>query len=99
MSSGTEVDRLLDQLEAILAAELPEAEAIATWKAAFDAAVARADRGPGWEKVLVRADALGTRLQGCIQGLQVRMARLTEEASVQDAGARALKGYGSTTRG
>jgi hypothetical protein len=98
MIPDSEVTRLLDELALLMEAEVPEAESIGRWKAAFDAAVAQAERGPGWSEILVRAQELGSQLQSRITLLDQKRVALEGELRTQDAGSRALKGYGSALR-
>ncbi len=99
MIRDTEISGLLDELARLMAAEIPDAESIARWKAAFDAAAVEAERGPGWPEILLRAQQLGVQLQTRIGQLQERRAAIEGELRTQDMGSRALKGYGSALRG
>lgn len=91
--------RVLDRLETLLEEEIPSEEAVAEWRREFDAAVTRADRGPAWEGVLLRARTLGERLQSRVTQLENRKLDVQHELEAQEVGSRALKGYQSLLKG
>lgn len=99
MIPDSEVSRLLDELAVLLQEDVPDAEAIASWKASFDRSIGQAERGAAWTGLLARAHQLGRTLQERIRELEAKKMTLEGEMVNQSAGTRALKGYGSTLRG
>lgn len=95
--SDQDVVATLDALEALLTSEpMPDPEALAQWRASFDAAVATAERGGGWQDILARARELGARIQQLAAAMGERKEALRAELAHQAAGGRALKGYTPT---
>lgn len=98
--SDARIREALDRLEAWLAdpAWGPEAVELAEWNQEYQSAVDGAERGPGWQELVVRAHALGAQLS-------VRMASVSREKDAVKTeldsfarGNRALKGYGASAR-
>jgi hypothetical protein len=98
--SDREVCASIEQMEAWLAdpAWDPDGDALAEWNQAFLAAVATAERGPGWEELMIRAHALPKELERRTAQLEVRRDALKRELDGQAVGTRALKGYGASIR-
>lgn len=84
---------LLDELEQLLQQDAPDGEALASWRARFDAALPEAERGPGWEQLVARCRTLAARLDAAANALSQQRDALRREMEMQDQGARALKGY------
>lgn len=93
--SDQAVANALDDLERLLAEPLErmDGERIGQWHERFRAAVAGAQRGPGWAALVERAHDLGRRLDQVLgQALSQRDA-LRRELDAGGQGARALKAY------
>ncbi len=96
--SDRAVAEALDDMEAALgAATVPTPEALAQWRLRFDAAVTTAERGPGWDGLVVRAQELSERLRHLSLALAERRDEVRRELEHQAAGNRALKSYSATT--
>ncbi len=94
--SDQDVVASLQALEGILAVEgLPDGEALARWRDTFEAAVASAERGAGWEGVVTRAHGLEARIKQLAGAMTERRDDLRRELALQAAGHRAFKGYAS----
>lgn len=98
--SDAKVRAAVEQMEAWLDSPewVPEAQFLAEWKAGFDAALAQAEKAPGWPEVAARAHAAGERLLARSLVLERELDRLRAEILAQERGHRALKGYGATMR-
>jgi hypothetical protein len=68
------------------------------WNRGFQAAVAQAERGPGWEELVVRAHTLVERVEARRKAVAAQRDAVRLELERQTQGTRALKGYGSSTR-
>jgi hypothetical protein len=98
--SDSQVRSALEQMEAWLADVNwePDPEALARWNEAYQAALAQAERGPGWADLIARAHAAGRAMEArTVIAIQERD-RLKAALESQERGARALKGYGAGTR-
>lgn len=90
----------LGQMEAWVAdpAWEPDPQALAQWDAAFQAAMARAEKGQDWQDLMARAHGLGQQLEM----RSMMFARLRDQVKADleafERGDRALKGYRATTR-
>lgn len=91
--SDLDLVRLLDELERLLDQGEVEGEVLADWRPRFEAALATAERGPGWPETVARAHALGRRLDLEADRLSVERDRIRQELDLQGHGSRALKGY------
>jgi flagellar hook-associated protein FlgK len=97
--SDLDVAEALGEIESALAGpEIPTPEALAQWRARFDAAVATAERGPGWEGLVKRAHHLAAQVGQLGATLAERRDDVRRELEHQAAGNRALKSYGATTQ-
>lgn len=63
------------------------------WHRQFLAALASAERGPGWPALRERIQALAARLDQQISALETRKETLSQELQGQALGRRALKAY------
>lgn len=93
--SDQAVAEALDDLERLMGEPLErlDGDRIGQWHERFRAAVAAAERGPGWGDLVGRAHALGQRLDQVLgQALSQREA-LRQELDAGGQGARALKAY------
>jgi hypothetical protein len=91
--SDLHLNGILDDLETLLQSDEVDGEAIAAWRQRFDAAVATAERGPGWPEIVTRSRTLATRLDQAADRLSLERDRIRRELELQGQGARALKGY------
>lgn len=98
--SDAKVREILDQLEAWLLepGKVIESAEMAGWNAAFFAAVETADRGPGWSELVLRARALGQRLEADTEALVLERDAIKAELDTFARGNRALKAYGASSR-
>lgn len=98
--SDARVLALIERMEGwITDSELPVSpELLEEWNRGFSEALAAAERGPGWEQLVIRAHALGERVQCRATILGQERDLLKVELKTQAAGDRALKGYGATVR-
>lgn len=99
MSDGA-VRRAVEQMEAWLEdpAWEPDAQVLAGWEAGFRAALAQAEKAPGWEDLVARSHAAGQRLETRAAALAEDCKGLKAELEAQGRGSRALKGYGASAR-
>ena len=91
--SDKDLTHCLDDLQLLLQAAEPEADALALWQEHFDAAVASAERGPEWPAIVQRAHALAARADIAVSTLSAKQNLIREEMNVHRRGARALKAY------
>jgi len=91
---------VIDQMESWIEDSTwsPDPEALAQWNAAFQEAMASADRGPGWGKLIERAHAVGERLEARMVPFIQQRDDLKAELDAQGRGNRALRGYGAGLR-
>ena len=99
MSDGA-VRTALEQMEAWLAdpAWDHDPDGLAEWNTGFLAALATADRGPGWEGLVARCHVLGHELELRTVPMEFERDRLKAELELQGRGNRALRGYGTGSR-
>ena len=98
--SDREVQAALEALEARCAGVgVPLDPAfLAGWNSQFQAAVASAERGPGWEALVARAHQLAGQVALRQADAETQREAIRAELRQQEQGARALRGYGSSTR-
>lgn len=98
--SDAAVRAALAQMEAWLADETwqPEPEVLAAWDSQFLAAMAAAERGPGWAEQIVLCHHLGERLQTRTVAMEAQLELLRNQLEGHSLGARALKGYAAGLR-
>ncbi len=98
--SDVRVRGAIEQMEAWLADSnwKQEAEALAQWNAEFQAALAQAEKAPGWPELVGRAHAAGLLLEARITGVAEARDGVRAELEAQAQGNRALKGYGASAR-
>jgi len=99
MSDG-HVGMAIMQMEAWLADPTWEAdpEALLQWNAEFQAALGRAEKGPGWTGLITRAHAAGRELEVRIAAITAERDQVKAVLEGQALGNRALKGYGASSR-
>jgi hypothetical protein len=99
MSDGL-VRAAVEQMEAWLEDQTwePDPGTLNQWNAAFQAALARADKGQEWADLIRRAHEAGRLLEARAAVLAEGKDRVRAEIEVQARGNRALKGYGASTR-
>lgn len=93
--SDLEVLESLDAMEALLN-QVPfplDPEGIEAWQAAFEAAVASAERGARWPVIQDRAREVHARLMVRLQALEAERDEVRRELTRGAQGTRALKGY------
>ncbi len=71
---------------------------LADWNGRFQAAVAAAERGPGWEGLIERAHRLAGQVALRQAAAEEQREAIRVELRQQEQGARALRGYGASTR-
>lgn len=98
--SDAAVRAALAQMEVWLADETwqPEAEVLAAWDRQFLAALAEAERGPGWAEQIALCHHLGERLQARTVAMEAQLELLRNQLEGHSLGTRALKGYGAALR-
>lgn len=98
--SDAAVRAALRQLEGWLAdGSTPlDGSLLEAWNRDFNAALAGAERGPGWEETLAMARGLGQQVQARQHELEGQREAIRRELQQQLQGSRALKGYGSHTQ-
>ena len=98
--SDQDVSQAFDDLDALLnrTVEHPDPQAVATWHETFKAALASAERGPGWPALQARGQALGAKLNDKVSILRSLQAPLKQELLAQAPARRALIGYDPTLR-
>ena len=70
---------------------------LAAWQARFDAAMATAERGPGWAMIAQRSHLLGRRMDLALAGAMAERDTIQRELRVLARGGRALQGYKPAT--
>ncbi|HEX9081362.1 MAG TPA: hypothetical protein VF768_03730 [Holophagaceae bacterium] len=75
-----------------------DAPALEAWNRDFREAVATAERGPGWEALVVRAHVLAEAVLARQRAVEAQRDAVRAELEQQAQGDRALKGYGASTR-
>jgi hypothetical protein len=98
--SDLRVRAAIEQMEAWLADPnwKPDPEALAQWNAAFQAALAQAEKAPGWPDLIGRAHVAGQLLEARSVVVAEARDQVRAELEAQERGTRALKGYGANTR-
>jgi hypothetical protein len=98
--SDARVRAAIEQMEAWLGDLnwVPNPAALAKWDAEFKAALAKAEKAPGWPDLIERAHAAGRALEARSEVLAEERDRVGAELGAQARGTRALKGYGASTR-
>jgi hypothetical protein len=91
--SDLDVIRALDAMERLLQEQDLPLEVLPEWQKTYAAAMASADRGPGWDVIMDRAHALGKRLDQAADTLSVKRDEIKRELDLKALGSRALKGY------
>jgi hypothetical protein len=77
---------------------MPGPDELGAWNRALQAALASAERGPGWPALVTRAHALGARVQDCTALLGAERDQIHTVLEAQERGGRALRGYGAAAR-
>ena len=98
--SNSAVRAAIEQMEIWLsdAGWEPEPGDLEGWNRKYQEAVAQAEQGPEWSGLVVRAHALGKRLEQRLDQLVKRRNEIKVELDAQERGNRALAGYGASTR-
>lgn len=98
--SDARVRAAIEQMEAWLAdsAWEPDPEALLRWNTEFQAALAQAEKDPGWPELIGRAHAAGELLNARAAALEAERDLVRAELEAQERGNRALRGYGASTR-
>lgn len=90
----------IEQMEAWVADPTwePDPERLAQWDVDFQAALARAEKGPDWPNLMARAHAAGRELEArTVKFAQLRD-QMKAELDAQERGNRALMGYRASIR-
>lgn len=93
--SDSRITASLDDLERLLATLIddPDPAKVAAWHAAFQEALACAEKGPQWPGILARAQELGRRLETQVNHLNAIRGAVRDELLARSKGSRALSGY------
>lgn len=85
----------LEDMESILSQEpFPlDPDALDAWQARFDAALATAEKGSGWDTIRSRAAEVHHRLMARLALLESERNQVRAELALGVQGSRALKGY------
>ncbi len=90
----------IEQMEAWVADPtwVPDPERLAQWDVDFQAALARAEKGPDWPDLMARAHAAGRLLEARTAKFAQLRDQMKTELDAQERGSRALMGYRASTR-
>jgi hypothetical protein len=91
--SDREVVLALDAVEHLLHTGDLASGTLAAWQERFDAAMATAERGPGWAMIAQRSHLLGRRMDLALAGVLAERDAIGRELRLLARGGRALKGY------
>jgi hypothetical protein len=91
--SDQDVRLALDDMERMLQEGALTAGNLKPWQERFDAAMASAERGPGWAEIAERAHFLGRRVDLALAGVLADRDAIRKEMRLMAVGGRALKGY------
>jgi len=72
--------------------------ALEAWNREFQASVAGAEKGPGWQELVARAHRLAEQVERRRRAVEAQREAIRVELEQQAQGDRALKGYGASTR-
>ncbi len=98
--SDHEVRAAIDRMEAWVgdAGWDPDPAVLEAWNREYQAALATAEKNPGWIELVARAHELGRRLELRLADLTRLRDEVRAELDVQGRGNRALAGYGASIR-
>jgi len=98
--SDAGVRAALERMEAWLADVnwVPDVGELAQWDAEFQAALAQAEKGPGWSSLMERSMAAGHSLEARTLVVAEARDQVRKELENYERGNRALKGYGASSR-
>ncbi len=90
----------LEQMEAWLGDPdwVPDPDALASWNASFQEALAAVEKDAGWETLRARAHAAGRELEHRVEQMTTDQKVRRTGLLALERGGRALRGYGSTMR-
>ena len=91
--SDQDVIQVLDAMERMLQEHDLSASSLTPWQARFDAAMASAERGPGWAQIAQRSRLQGRRVESELAGALADRDAIQKELRLVATGNRALKGY------
>jgi hypothetical protein len=91
--SNQDVILALDLMERMLHEGDLTASALARWQERFDAAMASAEREPGWAVIAERSHVLGQRLGLTLAGVLADRDAVQRKLRLMAKGGRALKAY------
>ena len=91
--SDHDVQLALNAMELMLQDGVLTVGNLKPWQERFDAAMASAERGPGWAVIAERSHLLGRRVDLAMAGLLADRDAIRREMSLMALGARALRGY------
>jgi len=99
MSDGA-VQAAIQAMEAWLADpdSALDGTALEAWNRDFRAAMAGAEKGPGWQELVARAHRLAEQVEGRRRAVEAQRDAIRLELEQQAQGGRALKGYGASAR-
>ena len=76
----------------------PDPDELTGWNTEYQAALAQAEKGEGWQDLVARAHALGQQLEPKLANMVRIREQLRTELDAQERGSRALIGYGASAR-
>jgi hypothetical protein len=96
--SDRDVIEALDAMEWILESKDVSARTFAAWQTQWNAAIASAERGPGWAEIAQRARLMSKRVDLAMVGVMADRDAVSKKLHQIAAGRRALKGYAPARR-
>ena len=91
--SDQDVCLALDAMEQLLQDGDLSAGTLKPWQEQFDAAMASAERGPGWAEIAERSHLLGRRVDLALAGVLADLEAIRREMCLMAIGDRAIKAY------
>jgi len=96
--SDQDVVRALDDMERMLEVRDLSSRTLAAWQERYDAAMASAERGPGWAEIAQRSHLMSRRVDLALVGVLADREAVRKELQLMAMGRRALRGYSPAGR-
>ncbi len=93
--SDADVLRVIEEMDVLLQSELPDLgpQVLEDWQLRLEAALATAERGTAWPRIVEHAHATAQRVFGAVGELGRLKDEVKRELDQQVVGSRALKAY------
>ena len=91
--SDQDVCLALDAMERMLQDGILTVGTLKPWQVRFEAAMASAERGPGWAEIAERSHLLGRQVDLALVGVLADREAIQREMRLLALGGRAIKGY------